>query len=63
LLDHYLSVFVAGRERQALPCDNEVQFAILLEQFGGEMKYDISNQRDYYTSQVQPFLAKLLLLF
>jgi hypothetical protein len=63
LLDHYILVFLSGRERQSLPCDNEVQFSPLLDDFAGEIKYDLSNQRDYYTSQVQPFLSRLLQLF
>lgn len=63
LLDHYIVIFLAGREKQSLPCDNEMQFATLLDDFAGEIKYNLSNLRDYYTSQVQPFLSRLLHLF
>ena len=34
-----------------------------MEQHAAEIRYDLKNQRDFYTSQVQPLLARLLALF
>jgi hypothetical protein len=63
MLDHYINIFLNARERMVFPCDNEVQFLPFLEQYTAEVKYDLSNQRDFYSAQVQPLLARLLLLF
>ena len=63
LLTTFVSIFIFNREKEALPCDNEIQFLPFMEQHCQEIRYDLKNQRDFYTAQVQPLLTRFLSFF
>lgn len=63
LLTHCVNIFIFNREKEPFPCDNEIQFLPFMEPHAAEIRYDLKNQRDFYTAQVQPLLARFLALF
>jgi hypothetical protein len=63
LLMHFINIFVLNKERETIQCDKEILYLPFLEQHSQEIRYDLRNQRDFYTTQVIPLLNRLLSLF